>query len=100
MISRYAAERVELKVRPLSSGYVVLADLDYPGWEATVNGAPVKIQRAHRLLRAVPVPAIPGKIEFCYHPYSFRVGLWLALISLGLLATMLVLRPWLRPFDL
>ena len=99
-IVAYAAERVALQAEPLVPGYVVLADLCYPGWEAEVNGRPARIERARGLLRAVAVPAGPGAVRFRYRPVSFRLGLWLALTSGLALILVTVLQPWLKPSDL
>jgi hypothetical protein len=99
-VATYSAERVELKVQPLVPGYVVLADLCYPGWEAEVNGRPARIERAHLLLRAVPVPAGPSQVGFRYRPRSFRIGLWLALTSGLALILVTVIQPWLKRSDL
>ena len=92
--------RVALQAEPLVPGYVVLADLCYPGWEAEVNGRPARIERARGLLRAVAVPAGPGAVRFRYRPVSFRLGLWLALTSGLALILVTVLQPWLKPSDL
>ena len=99
-VASYSAERVELKVQPSVPGYVVLADLCYPGWEAEVNGRPVRIERVHGLLRAVPVPAEPSQVVFRYRPISFAVGLWTALTTGLALTLVTVISSWQKRFAL
>lgn len=68
-------------------GWVVLADTDYPGWEAQVDDAPAAVWRANAAFRAVAVPAGEHTITFCYRPASFewgwRVSALAALVWLG-----------------
>jgi len=95
-ISADSAEKVYLRIQipgPVPS-IVVLADLYYPGWEAEVNGQPVRIERVHGLLRAVPVPAQPSEVVFRYRPASFALGLWLALTSFCSLFFVCLFRQW------
>ena len=90
----YTAERVELRVRALAPGVLLLKDAWYPGWRVTVapfepadastpvyEGAPL---RAQALFRAAPVPAGEWRVTFVYQPSSLRLGS--ALSALGLLA--------------
>ena len=51
--------RVELAATMKGDGYVVLADTNYPGWRATVDGIPAPIFAANGLFRAVFVRAAP-----------------------------------------
>jgi len=72
------AEHLVLRVSAPQRGFLFLADQDFPGWSATVNGAPAPISRANYVFRLVPVPAGDSVVEFRYAPMSVRIG---ALIS-------------------
>ena len=50
-------------------GYLVLADMDYPGWRALVDGQPRPIVRADGLFRAVYLGPGEHRIEFVYEPH-------------------------------
>jgi hypothetical protein len=55
-------------------GYVVLAQRFDPGWQATVDGAPVTPLEAEVLLTAVPVPAGRHQVVLRYRPSALVVG--------------------------
>jgi len=77
-IVRYEPERVVLETDGRRAAVVVLSDAHYPGWEARLDGAPVRVLRANTLFRAVAVPPGPHRIELVYRPASLRWGLALA----------------------
>ena len=74
-IESYRPERVELQVETTEEGWLVLSDAHYPGWEATVDGEPVPIQRADLLFRAVPIHVGTQQVIFTFRPGSVRLGL-------------------------
>lgn len=82
------SDRLELRVSSSANAFLVLADTDYPGWEATVDGTPATIFRANVAFRAVPVPAGEHTVEFRFRPDSARTGLWasVAFLVLALVA--------------
>lgn len=55
--------------------WLLVTDSWWPGWKATVDGAPVEIERANLMFRAVRVPAGRHEVRFRYDPWTFRVGL-------------------------
>jgi len=77
----YEPERVVIRSQGEAPGLVVLTDAHYPGWEATLDGEPVRILRANLDFRAVVVPAGVHEIEMRYRPGSFRTGILLAGLS-------------------
>ncbi len=79
--------RVLIQTEAEHPGWVLLADVWYPGWEARVDGAPAPVLRADYLFRAVEVPAGAHTVEFRYRPLSFWAGAAISLLtSLGLAA--------------
>jgi hypothetical protein len=67
-------EVLVLDVAPKQPSVLVVADTDYPGWEATVDGVVTPILRANLAFRAVEVPAGPHRVEFRYRPAAKRHG--------------------------
>ena len=77
----YGNNSVRCQVEAGTDGYLVLLDSFYPGWRASVDGAPAQILRANYAFRAVRVP--PGKhiVEFQFKPKSFYLGLVISCIA-------------------
>ncbi len=74
-ILAYEPERVSVGVTTDAPGYLVLADAYYPGWQATVDGAPAIIERANYAFRAVLVSPGEHTVEFVFAPTIWRLGL-------------------------
>ena len=85
-IVRYEPDEVEVSAVSPAPALLVLFDSYYPGWKATVNGAPAPLLRADYDFRAVPVPAGTSRVLFEFKPWSFRLGLMLAAGALAVLA--------------
>jgi hypothetical protein len=83
-IVRYEPERVAIDATSRGPGLLVLSDLHYPGWKATVDGREVDVERVDYLLRGVPLDDGEHRVEFTYAPLSWRIG-WILSIA-GLLA--------------
>ncbi|MBP8973645.1 MAG: YfhO family protein [Anaerolineae bacterium] len=58
--------------------YLVFAETWYPGWSATVNGAPAPLLRANLAFQAVAVPAGDSEIVFRYRITHFEWGVVIA----------------------
>jgi len=73
-------------------GRLVLSDVNYIGWQATVDGAPVSIETVENLLRGVQLVEGAHTVVFEFWPLSVFVGLVISLLSL-----VGVIWLWLRP---
>jgi uncharacterized membrane protein YfhO len=60
----------------------VLADVNYDGWNAFLDGERVPLLQADYAFRAVRVPAGKHTVEFRYTPLSFWGGLILSVAVL------------------
>ncbi len=76
-------ERVIINTSSAGPSLLVLADTDYPGWEARIDGQPAVIHRTNGLFRGVLVPAGDHTVEFAFRPASLRLGA--ALSAAGIL---------------
>lgn len=79
-IASYTPSRVVVQATAVEQGLLVLGDLYYPGWQATIDGQPAEIVRANYVMRGVVVPAGAHTVEYRLAPASLRQG---ALVSLG-----------------
>ena len=79
----YEAEHIAIDVNAASAGLLVLSEMYYPGWVATVNGKASDIHRTDGALRGIAVSAGPNRVELKYEPSSFRLGAALSLFTLA-----------------
>ena len=70
-----------VEVQSERDGWLVVADVWYPGWRASLDGSPIEILIADTVFRSVPVPAGNHTIEFEYRPASFYLGVVLSLAA-------------------
>jgi hypothetical protein len=84
-VEELSPEHLRIELGPHPRGFVVLSEIDYPGWRAIIAGRSVPIHRADSILRAVAVGEGDAEIEMTFAPPSLC---WGATISL---ATVLVL---------
>lgn len=85
-VTEYAPERIVLDVETPTDGILVLSEIDYPGWQATVDGVAAPIWRANGGLRGLALKAGRHHIEFAFRPLSFTLGATASIISLLALA--------------
>ena len=67
---------------------LVLDDLAYPGWKATVDGHSAPIERTDYLLRGVALRPGDHTVEMRYAPVSWRIGWIISAIALLVLAAL------------
>jgi Bacterial membrane protein YfhO len=84
-IRLYENNRVEISAQLSEPGILVLTDAFYPGWKVFVGGKEQKVLRANYLFRGVELPAGEQMVEFIYEPDSFKLGLIISLLTVGLL---------------
>ncbi len=77
-------------------GLLVLSDNYYPGWKATVDGAPAGILRANHTMRAVKVPAGRHLVSFRFIPAAFFVSMYVSIAAAVLTLAALILSVFLR----
>jgi uncharacterized membrane protein YfhO len=81
---------MEVRTTAAAPSFLVTSDVYYPGWQATVDGAPVQLFQANYALRGVGVPAGTHTVRFVYKPRSFYYGVMVSAISLVALAVVML----------
>ena len=71
---RYGMNDMSIRVSTPADGYLVLGEMQYPGWEATVDGRPQEVVRADYALRAILVPAGAHSVQVFFAPRSWILG--------------------------
>ena len=90
----YSANRMAMDVRAGSRGLVVLSEIFYPGWNATVNGRPARIYKVDGGLRGILVPAGQSRVVVHYAPVWVYAGAVLTILTFaGVFAVRLFVRP-------
>jgi hypothetical protein len=77
-----SSTRYEIDVDAKRAGWFFLADANYPGWIATVDGKPTPVYSAQVLGKAIAVTQGKHRIEIRFESTSFQWGLWLTLFTL------------------
>lgn len=81
-IIKYSPNKVVIEDKLASDGFVILSDVNYPGWKVYVDGDEAKLVDADYLLKGVFVSKGMHKIDFVYNPKTYKIGLYLSLASL------------------
>ncbi|MFO7682733.1 MAG: hypothetical protein R6X34_22070, partial [Chloroflexota bacterium] len=89
-MSENGLNRVTLQADLDDAGFVVLADVYYPGWRAAIDGQPAPLYRANSIARAVYVPAGQHTLTFSFLPVDFVVGTAVTLFTLVLMGGLLL----------
>ncbi len=80
----YGPNRVRIFVRTAEPALLVLSDIFYPGWRASLDGEPTPLYKADGIFRGVFVPAGEHRVEMRFFPASLRLGLGLAMAGVCL----------------
>ena len=95
-VEHYSASSVRLRVDTACAGLLVLPDVYFPGWKATVNGEERPIYATDGAFRGVTVPKGTSRVEFHYAPRAFPIGVALALGGLVAFLVAAVVLVWRR----
>lgn len=89
-ITKYDFHAVTISTQSSSPQMLVLSDNYYPvGWQAYVDGQPVKTSRANYCFRAISIPAGAHQVEFRFHSNAFTRGLWVSITALAVAVALL-----------
>lgn len=76
-----------------NSGYLVISDLFYPGWEVSLEGKNLPLLCANYLNKAVRIPAGFHQVNFAYKPFSFKIGMIISILGLIMLFILCTVKP-------
>ena len=87
-VTLYEPNRLVIQTHAAQRTVLVVSEMFYPGWEATVDDKPTRIHLANYLLRGVVVPAGSHRVEMRYRAPAAQNG---AIISACTLAGLCLL---------
>jgi hypothetical protein len=85
IFERYESDYIRLKASSVNSGWLILTDTYYPGWEVRIDGQGGQILPADYIFRAVALNQGHHVIEFKYRPASFLLGAGISIVTLAVL---------------
>lgn len=77
--------KLQIQTNFSSPAFLVLSDVYYPGWYATIDGNPTHIYQTNYILRGVKLPPGNHDIVFEFKPISFHIGVGISTSSLLLI---------------
>ena len=82
-LTHYQPNKLSYKSVSCNGGYAVFSEIYFPwGWQITIDGNPVEMERVNYLLRGLNIPAGEHNIEFSFEPTSLRVNTIIAFASI------------------
>ena len=79
-----------------SGGYLLLSEMDYPGWRAEVDAPSGHLVRANYAFRALPIQPRDRRVRIVYDPLSLKLGALVSGVALGAAVGLLLLPTWLQ----
>ena len=79
---------LSLSVESAGPAFLVLSEVDYPGWSAQIDGQKSRLLRVNHALRGLIVPAGVHSVRITYQPRSVIWGTILAIVGLGCAITL------------
>jgi len=92
-INYYDNEMIRLETSADKPGYLVLSQIFYPGWEATVDGDKVPVLRGNYLFQVVPLEPGRHEVKLRFVSWPFRMGTGLSILSLVVFLCLIVRKP-------
>jgi hypothetical protein len=89
-VTIYEPTRLVVETNVQGPTLLVVSELFYPGWEATVDGRAERIRLTDYLLRGVAVPAGRHRVEMRYRATAARNGAFVSAFTLLLIAGLVV----------
>jgi hypothetical protein len=89
-IVSYEPNRLAIETVADKRAALVLSEVSYPGWEATIDGQPAEILTADYLLRSVILPEGKHRVEMRYTAPAARRGAIISALTLFALAGMVI----------
>lgn len=78
----YKNENIIIRTASERPGYLVISEIFYPGWKATVDGREADIIPGNFLLRVIPLKEGVHVVQLSFISWPFRIGACISLLTL------------------
>src|SRR5204863_6266106 len=82
--------QVRLHAQSTSSAILVVSQIYYPGWKATVDGHEVPVMPADLALTGIPLTAGTHEVQLSFQPTSFKIGASITVATIVLIIGLIV----------
>jgi hypothetical protein len=89
-ITSYNYNEIKIDVTTERDGFLVLSEIHYPCWQASVDGKAATLHRADYALRAIEVPAGSHEVRCYYKSAAFARGAYISIFCLLVTAALCV----------
>jgi hypothetical protein len=93
-IDTIANTQVKLQTQTGNPAFLILSDVDYPGWQVTIDGKAAPLLQVNYVLRGVQVPAGNHIVQFTFRPRLIQVGMMMSGGALVLTVRVLTIGVW------
>jgi hypothetical protein len=80
-----------LRVESNGPAVVVVSQIFYPGWKATVDGVEIPVYGVNVALTGMVLPGGSHDVHLFFRPASFRVGSAISLVSVAVFCALLII---------
>lgn len=93
-VQRLSASRLRIQARTATTGLLVIAEWAYPGWRASLDGAPAPLYPVNYAQQSLLLPPGEHVVELRFLPYDLLAGVLLALLALALVVLLAWRHAW------
>jgi hypothetical protein len=93
-IVTYEPNRIILETKTDQTAVLVVSEMHYPGWRATIDGVKTLIHSTNYLLRGIVVPAGLHRVEMQYRAPGALKGAIISLFTLLLIGALAIYAKW------
>jgi uncharacterized membrane protein YfhO len=88
----FQINHVSLRVTTSSNTALVLSQMWFPGWKATVDGEEVPVLRADGALTGILLRAGSHDVRFVFRPLSFTIGAVITILTALVIVALIITR--------
>lgn len=80
-VHELSPEHLKIEISSHPGGFLVLSEIYYPGWYATIENQEIPVYRANSILRCIYLKENINQIDVKFRPASLRYGAFISLSS-------------------